>query len=253
MKKQKIKELFWGIALLGAAIFLIMNQLNLFSFRLNFWTIFWTIVFGACLIEGLANRSIGGTIFSIAFLLIVYAQPLKITKIVPWTVLLAACLITGGLHMIFHKGTHHTHVYVNGHKVDGNWSKLGPEKSFHADHVFGSSSKNVDEQDIVVNQKLSDVSRYVRSQSLRSVTINSLMGDAKVYLDAAKAASDTVIVDINSSMSDVALYIPLSWQVDDQMSSTFGDVEISGSSNGGGPTLVLTGSSKFGDIKINYV
>ncbi|WEV36938.1 LiaF domain-containing protein [Lactobacillus sp. ESL0677] len=253
MKKQKIRELFWGIALLGAAIFLIMNQLNLFSFRLNFWTIFWTIIFGACLIEGLTNRSIGGTIFSIALLLIVYAQPLKITKIVPWTVLLAACLITGGLHMIFPHKRHHTHVYINGHNVNGGWSKFGTEKSFHADHVFDSSSQDVDEQDIVVNQKLSDVSRYVRSQSLRSVTINSLMGDAKVYLDAAKPATDTIIVDINSSMSDVSLYIPLSWQVDDQMSSIFGDVEINGSSNGGGPTLVLTGNSKFGDVEINYV
>ncbi|WEV70819.1 LiaF-related protein [Lactobacillus sp. ESL0785] len=253
MKKQKIREIFWGIGLLGAAAFLVVNQLNLFSFRLSFWTIFWTIIFGACLIEGLANRSIGGSVFSIAFLLIIYAKPLKITRIVPWTVLLAACLITGGLHLLFVRTWHHAHVYINGHKVDGSWSKMNTEKSFHADHVFNSSSQDVDEEDVVVNQKLSDVSRYVHSQNLQSVTINSLMGDANVYLDAAQAATDTVLVNVNASMSDVSIYIPLSWCVDDQMMSTFGDVEINGTSNGGGPTLVLTGNSKFSDVNINYV
>ncbi len=79
------------------------------------------------------------------------------------------------------------------------------------------------------------------------------MGEVNVYLDAAKAAGDTVTVDINASMSDVALYIPLSWRIDDQLKTGLGGVEINGSSTGDGPTLVLTGHSNLGDVEVNYV
>ncbi|WEV39879.1 hypothetical protein [Lactobacillus sp. ESL0681] len=253
MKKHKIKEIFWGLTLLAAAAFLVMNQLNLLAFQLNFWTVLWTIIFGACLIAGIVNKSITATVFSMAFLLIIYAKPLKITRIVPWTVLLAACLISVGLHLIFTKHGHKTHVYVNGHEFKGNWTKMGTEKSFHADHIFGSDSKSVDDADIVISQRMSDVSRYVHSQNLCSVTINSLMGNAEVYLDAATPAGDTVMVNINSSMSEISIYIPLAWQVDDQLTSVFGEVEVRGTSSGEGPTLVLTGSSKLGNVNVNYI
>lgn len=73
------------------------------SSRVRILDNFWTVVFAATLITSLINRSLGGTIFSIAFLLIIYAKPLHIESIVPWTVLLAAFLVWGGLRLIFKK------------------------------------------------------------------------------------------------------------------------------------------------------
>ena len=40
------------------------------------------------------------------------------------------------------------------------------------------------------------------------------MGDVSVYLDDAKAAGDEVIMNINTSMCDVDVYIPSDWQVE---------------------------------------
>ena len=97
MRKASFGRVLWGLGLLAAAAFLVLDQLHLMPLELGFWAIFWTVVFGATLITSLVNKSLGGSIFSIAFLLIIYAKPLHIERIVPWTVLFAAFLMWGGL------------------------------------------------------------------------------------------------------------------------------------------------------------
>ncbi|MEB3363062.1 hypothetical protein SDC49_03065 [Lactobacillus sp. R2/2] len=117
MKRFKLREIFWGIALVAAAVFLVLNQLHLLSFHLKVSMIIWTIIFGAALIESVADKSLFGTTFSIAFLLIVYAEPLHITQIVPWTVLVAALLIYLGLTLIFKRSWFPRIVYFNQKKT----------------------------------------------------------------------------------------------------------------------------------------
>lgn len=250
MKKFKLREVFWGIALVAVAIFLVMNQLHLFAFHLKISMIIWTIIFGAALIESLADRSLFGTTFSIAFLLIVYAEPLHITKIVPWTVLIAAFLIYLGLSLIFKRSWFPKTVYFNQKKrqdFKNNHSRAD-------NNVLNASNSEADGEDIVINQRLSSVSRYISSKNLRSITINSSLGEVEVYLDQAEAAGDTVVADINGTMGEIEFYLPSSWKVDSQnLNVVLGELEIEGESTGGGPTLVLTGHSSMGEIEVYYV
>ena len=250
MKKFKLREVFWGIALVAVAIFLVVNQLHLFAFHLKISMIIWTIIFGAALIESLADRSLFGTTFSIAFLLIVYAEPLHITKIVPWTVLIAAFLIYLGLSLIFKRSWFPKTVYFNQKKrqdFKNNHSRAD-------NNVLNASNSEADGEDIVINQRLSSVSRYISSKNLRSITINSSLGEVEVYLDQAEAAGDTVVADINGTMGEIEFYLPSSWKVDSQnLNVALGELEIEGESTGGGPTLVLTGHSSMGEIEVYYV
>ena len=250
MKKFKLREIFWGIAFVAVAIFLVVNQLHLFAFHLKISMIIWTIIFGAALIESLADRSLFGTTFSIAFLLIVYAEPLHITKIVPWTVLIAAFLIYLGLSLIFKRSWFPKTVYFNQKKrqdFKNNHSRAD-------NNVFSSGTGKVDGEDIVINQRLSSVSRYVHSQNLRSITINSSLGEVEVYLDQAKAAGDVVTVDINGTMGEIEIYVPTSWKVNsDNLNLALGELDINDESTGDGPTLMLTGHFSMGDVEVNYV
>ena len=250
MKKFKLREVFWGIALVAAAVFLVLNQLHLLSFHLKVSMIIWTIIFGAVLIESVANKSLFGTTFSIAFLLIVYAEPLHITKIVPWTVLIAAFLIYLGLSLIFKRSWFPKTVYFNQKKrqdFKNNHSRAD-------NNVLNASNSEADGEDIVINQRLSSVSRYISSKNLRSITINSSLGEVEVYLDQAEAAGDTVVADINGTMGEIEFYLPSSWKVDSQnLNVALGELEIEGESTGGGPTLVLTGHSSMGEIEVYYV
>ena len=252
MRKASFGRILWGLGLLAAAAFLVLDQLHLMPLELGFWAIFWTVVFGATLITSLINKSLGGSIFSIAFLLIIYAKPLHIERIVPWTVLLAAFLIWGGLRLIFKKSWKPT-VIINGEKVNANWSDLKAPHKFKAEHLFSDTSSSDNDDNIVISEKLSSTSRYVHSQHLETVTVNVSMGDVNVYLDSAKPAGDEVLVNINMSMGDINIYIPTSWRVDDQLEHKFGDFTIDGDQPAEGPTLVLQGRANMGDVTIKRV
>lgn len=152
MKKASFGRILWGLGLLAAAAFLVLDQLHMIPLELGFWAIFWTVVFGASLITSLINRSLGGTIFSTAFLLIIYAKPLHIERIVPWTVLLAAFLIWGGLRLIFKKSWKPT-VIINGEKVNANWSDLKAPHKFKAEHVFSDTTSSDNGDNIVISEK----------------------------------------------------------------------------------------------------
>lgn len=250
--KVKLNRSLLGIGFIAAAVFLVMDQLHLFPFTLGFWSIFWTVIFGAALITAIVNRRIYSSIFSAAFLLIIYAKPLHIQALAPWTILLAAILLSLGIRLLYKKSFSPT-IVVNGQKVDVNWSDLKHGRLFKGrKNIMDDTSFGVDSDNVVISSSMSDVSRYVHSQNLRTITIDSSMSDINVYLDDAKAAGDEVIVNFNLSMGDVNLYIPKNWQVDNQLAGSLGDVEADYVA-GDGPRLVLKGRASMSDITIKHV
>lgn len=248
--KAKWSRIFWGIGLIAAAVFLVIDQLHLLPFTIGFWAIFWTVVFVASLITSVINKNLYGAIFSIAFLVIVYAKPLHISALSPWTILLVAILVSAGISLIFRNSFKPT-IIINGKKVNANWSDL-INKNFKADNVITDNSFGVDSDNVVISGKMTEASRYIHSQNLKTVTIDSSMGDVSVYLDDAKAAGDEVIMNINTSMCDVDVYIPSDWQVENNMQNSLSDVDID-HSKGTGTKLILQGRNTMGDLTVKHV
>lgn len=248
--KAKWSRIFWGVGLIAAAVFLVIDQLHLLPFTIGFWAIFWTVVFVASLITSVINKNLYGAIFSIAFLVIVYAKPLHISALSPWTILLVAILVSAGISLIFRNSFKPT-IIINGKKVNANWSDL-INKNFKADDVITDNSFGVDSDNVVISGKMTEASRYIHSQNLKTVTIDSSMGDVSVYLDDAKAAGDEVIMNINTSMCDVDVYIPSDWQVENNMQNSLSDVDID-HSKGTGTKLILQGRNTMGDLTVKHV
>ena len=248
--KAKWSRIFWGVGLIAAAVFLVIDQLHLLPFTIGFWAIFWTVVFVASLITSVINKNLYGAIFSIAFLVIVYAKPLHISALSPWTILLVAILVSAGISLIFRNSFKPT-IIINGKKVNANWSDL-INKNFKADKVITDNSFGVDSDNVVISGKMTEASRYIHSQNLKTVTIDSSMGDVSVYLDDAKAAGDEVIMNINTSMCDVDVYIPSDWQVENNMQNSLSDVDID-HSKGTGTKLILQGRNTMGDLTVKHV
>lgn len=248
--KAKWSRIFWGVGLIAAAVFLVIDQLHLLPFTIGFWAIFWTVVFVASLITSVINKNLYGAIFSIAFLVIVYAKPLHIAALSPGTILLVAILVSAGISLIFRNSFKPT-IIINGKKVNANWSDL-INKNFKADNVITDNSFGVDSDNVVISGKMTEASRYIHSQNLKTVTIDSSMGDVSVYLDDAKAAGDEVIMNINTSMCDVDVYIPSDWQVENNMQNSLSDVDID-HSKGTGTKLILQGRNTMGDLTVKHV
>lgn len=233
MMKKSFSRILLGVGFIAAAVLLVVNQLNLLSFRLGFMTIILGIIFLALVIKGLIDRSIYLTVFSLAFLVITFSKDLHIEKMLsPMKILFIALLIAIGLSLLF------THSFR---------PKISVNKE------IGDTTVEENGDNIVIDHRMGDTSRYVHSQHLESIQINASMGDINVYLDDAKAAGDRVDVNLNASMGDVTLFVPLSWRVENHLRTTLGDITIKGESNGGGPTLVLQGKANMGDVEINYV
>lgn len=249
--KAKWSRIFLGVGMIAAAIFLVMDQLHLLPIALGFWSIFWTIVFGTSLITSLFNKNLYGTIFSIAFLLIVYAKPLHIQALAPWTILLVAVLVSLGISLIFKKSFKPT-VIINGEKINTNWSDLKHHKSFETDQVISDTNFGVSGDNVVISESMSNASRYIHSQSLQTITVNVSMSDVNIYLDDAKAAGDEVIVNVDASMSDINIYLPDNWQIDSRLEHGFGDIEMDYKGDTG-TRLVLQGKLSFGDLKFKHI
>ncbi|WP_297816454.1 LiaF transmembrane domain-containing protein [uncultured Lactobacillus sp.] len=248
------KRIILGVALLLAAAFLVLDQLHLVSVHIGFWSVVWTVVFAVGGIYAIMNKSISGTVFSIAFLLIIYAKELHIQRLVPWTILLAGLLISIGLNMVF-KRNFKPDVVINGKKVNMNWSDL---KNLKADFTGDSDEINGnyqtdDGENVVISTKMGDVSRYIHSDNLRSINVHTSMGDVKVYLDDVKTSADKVYANVDVSMGDVTFYIPKNWKVRSNLSSGFGDINVPNDSQADGPTFVLQGRTNMGDITVKYV
>lgn len=248
--KAKWNRIFWGVGLIAAAVFLVIDQLHLLPFTIGFWAIFWTVVFVASLITSVINKNLYGAIFSIAFFAIVYAKPLHIAALSPWTILLVAILVSAGISLIFKNGFKPT-IIIKGKKGNANWSDL-INKNFKADNVITDNSFGVDSDNVVISGKMTEASRYIHSQNLKTVTIDSSMGDVSIYLDDAKAAGDEVIMNINTSMCDVDVYIPSDWQVENNMQNSLSDVDID-HSKGTGTKLILQGRNTMGDLTVKHV
>ncbi|MBW8014242.1 hypothetical protein E0712_07410 [Lactobacillus helveticus] len=247
--RGKLGRAFWGIFFIVCALFVVLNQMGIWTYKFGFWAAVGTVIFAISLLDGLINRRITESVFSIAFILMIFAEPLHITRLVPWTILLAAVLISIGLGIIF-RNRFHTVAYAN-KKIKNFRNK----REAITDHIFTDTVSKEQGAHVVVDQTMSDTSRYIHSKELETIDMNAKMSDVNLYLDDAQAANETVTMNVNLTMTDLTIYLPLSWQVESNMASTFmsGAFEIDGTSNGGGPTLIIQGRSNMSDIKIEYV
>ena len=250
--KNSFARILWGVGLIAAAALLVISQLGLLSFKISVWTIILTVIFVACLIKGLLDKSIVVSVFSIAFLVITYAGPLGIKKFLSsWMILFIALLVSMGLSLLFKKDPEIV-IKKSFHWNDDDDSDDADTETKVTHHQVQDVIEDGD--NIVINQKMAgDSSRYIHSQNLQSIILEASFGNANIYLDDAKAAGDTVILNLTASMGNVNLYIPLSWELENQLSVSLGNVIVKGKSNGGGPTLVLKGRANMGNVVIHYI
>lgn len=241
--------IFWGLFLLLSAGILVVSQLHLITYTFSFWTIVATIFLVAMLIKSLVYFMVPGTVFSLAFLAILYAKPLHITAIVPWTVIGAAILISIGLSLILRPFLMKHHPWMRyGHHGGYNWHE---QRGY--DHNI--DVKTVDESDVDVTVKMGSSVRYVTSQDFKQADIDVKMGNAKVYFENV-TVQDTATINVNVSLGGVELYVPRNWNIVKQIDNN----NMSGISEEGkpvvtedSPSITLRGYYSLAGLKICYI
>ena len=235
---MKSSKVFWGLFFILAAVYVIVSKFGILP-DVGVFSILITVFLIWMLIEGIKNVDFFGILFSIAFLCIVYDEPLGITALTPWTVLVAALLGSIGLSMIF-----------------GNYKKKKrlEQMSNYSGGYAGSSSEQCTGEQLRVENNFGSAIRYINSDNFRSAQIENNFGSLSVYFDNAIIQSGSAVVNVENNFGETNLYIPKEWQINNQLDRSFGGINEVGRSVGSSSTiLMINGSANFGAINIHYI
>lgn len=235
MKKEKI---FWGVFLIVGAIFILASGLGYVQ-GIGVWSMIWTALFAAMLIKGIVHFNFYGIFFALAFLCIIYAEPLQITAITPWPILGAALLLSIGCTMIFPKK----------HKSKGNWSV-----TVNTDPEDGRVINETDGESISCKVSMGSSAKYINSDDFRQADLECSFGELKVYFDNAVMQGSDAVVQVKNSFGETDLYVPKTWTVDLDLNSFCGDVSEKGHPEPDGRhRLHVDGSNSFGEVCVIYI
>ena len=220
-KRKTRNSIFWGIVLVGAAVFLILNGIGV---DLGYGISVWRIVLGALclgwLIERLIARSFSETIFPLAFLFLIFEKPIAHAigrpddnLISDWTVILAALLLTIGLKAIL------------------------PEKS---------GGRSFD--------KLGASTLYFDAADLSNANIYDCMGTVNAYVTNVDAYPGGGTIRIYDNMATVKVHLPRRWAVITNCHDNMGRVSIPDQSPDRvyDKSITLEISDNMGNIEVTF-
>ena len=245
--KRKRHDLFWGFVFIILAVILILSQLGLLGdMRIGIWTLLATVFLLSILLKSLFSISFWGILFSIAFLCTLYDEPLGITALTPWTVLIAAFLGSIGLSMIFRPKKRQYH------RGSGSYSsnKTVYEKSeWIVDDADGASAS------IHCQCHFSSCIKYVNSPSFTDGFIDCSFGGVKLYFDNAEISGEYAELTVDGSFCGIELFLPKDWVITDQVHTCLSGIDEKNpqSHAGGGKKLILKGRLNFSGITITYI
>jgi hypothetical protein len=240
---SKARNWFWGIFFLAAAVFVIASQTSSFV-HVGFWSIAATVLLVALFISGIMNVNFFGIFMPVALLYLIYQSPLGWPAIAAWIPILAAVLASIGCSMIFHP--HHIH------NVVCDWD---PSSVHIGSDAYHSTEENVEGNDIHVKSSFVESCRYLHSDSLREADLETSFGKLGIYFDQVQLSPQGAEAHVNVSFGSMALYVPHTWCIVNQVNASFGAVQNAHRSQEvapDAPVLTLTGSVAFGNLEIHY-
>lgn len=180
------KNYFWGVFLILAGAYLVVSQLGYLP-AVGVFSLLFTVVCIAVIVASIPHVHFGGILFPLAFIAIIYDKPLGITAITPWTVLLAALLLTIGLHLIF-----------------GRFRKKIVHRGHSRKEMIGTKSRveKLNVTNWIFRQPLA-VSSVTHIGRFSLAEIDASFAGVKVYLDQARIPSGNATINIDSSFAGV--------------------------------------------------
>ncbi len=261
MTRKKLKNILSGILLIGLSVCLILWKLNILvlPFELagvSTWGLIIAIVLVVILFHSLLDFFYPGVFFPLAGLAIIFAEPLKITAITPWIVLLVALLLSIAFEKLIPSSWTKRHVFKHFKKENKgiNFDNVKVDVDFDNERNAAFTDDSNDENEYVFHSiKMGDASKYIRSNNLKSADLSVEFGELRVYFDKAEVPCGEVKIQARVAFGEMALSIPRSWNVINKTTAAFGDSSDNKYEEvlGENPVkCVIEGSVSFGALNI---
>lgn len=228
MKREK---LFWGFFFILASVLLILGSMDFIGGSI--FRLLMTIIFIYAIVKSLIHKNIAGIVFPISFIVIMYRPELHLKDLSVWVTLVAATLMTIGLHFL----------------VPSKYEKCYKKYDSMETKEFVSSSQ------LEFNISFASSAKYVEANDFESLNLNCHFGACEVYFDHAQIKNDTAIVTMDVDFCGVALFIPKDWNVENHVECMFAGIDDKANRvyNACGPTLILQGKASFAGVEIHYI
>lgn len=263
---------FWGSIFIMAAALLIATQMGWLSLQMPVVTIIIAIILVALLVSNLIYRSIGGSIFALAVLAMLFSRQLGIQALMPWTIIGVSLLLIIGLKLIFRPKSHWSHSHYdwtknqnsyygqNHHRPYENFNHMNFGQPGSTDDPTSDDNRtefNSNDQSnpsiITITTTMQNNIRYLQGSNLETINLRNYMGDTKVYFDQL-TDTDHLELNIDNSLGSVNLYLPQNWQVTNEL-----NLFLSASDERGmhsqtiGPRITIRGRIYLGNLVIHYI
>lgn len=245
------ERIFWGLVLIGAAVFLILNQMGLITATISIGMVVMGVICAAIFVSGVVNRSFGGVFFSLGLAWLVFDKVLGLPEVSWQIVLLIVALLTVGFHFIFPNKTrkHRNHVLHKAH--DDKWS------AYEKEDEVGEHQKVTDETSngyVVSTNSFGATAKYINEQDFKGAELKNSFGEMKVYFDSAVIVTSPITVKVQNSFGELQLFMPKGWNVQSNITVFAGDFkENNKPASGDGPTVYVEGNVSFGEIDVTYI
>lgn len=240
--KGNFRNIFWGLCFSIGAVLLVISELGIIG-DLEILSIFITAVCGAVMINGIRKINFWEILFPLAIAGWVWDDELHITQITPWTLLMAAVLLSIGLNFLFKniRKKRHNKIIFEG-EIPTNFSNMS------------KSYKETDGNEVRFENNFGQTTKYINSPAFKYGSFENNFGTMSIYFDNTIIEGGQATIKVENSFGETVIYIPSTWKVDNHISTGFGAVRVKGNSTTTGtPVLQIYGEASFGDVVISYI
>lgn len=242
MRKRSI---VWGILFVLGGVLLVLNGLGI-------GTDYGLVpILGSVLLAGISitcfidlNFIIG--VIPLPIIAYLWRDQLGIPQMNLWLMIGAAVIIGIGLTVIFGKTMRE--------RFQRRFTDRHPDGFFREGSCVNAGTATSDADDnLVVSVSFGEQIKYAKSTSLKTATVRSEFGNVKVYFDQCIPDPQGLKILVDCRFAGVVLYVPRTWNIDNQVSVFAGNVEGATMSGGDYQKVTLSGEIRFGEVKIVYV
>jgi len=233
--------LVWGIFLLLAAAFVLINQFDGFA-GISAGSIILAVLSLVFFVQCIASLNFALLPIPLAVLYMVFQAPCDLPYIRPRTLIAATVLASAGLYILLPR-KHWNHGCGNNSRSGDPFPQMRTEDS-HKDN------------NPVINLNLGAISRRLHADSLETVHLHCNFGALEVFFDQAEISPNGAEAALDCSLGAIKLIIPKHWRVVDKINCTLGGVDIEkqyADPETNAPQLTLTGNVSLGGIEVRFV
>lgn len=238
----------WGLLFLVAAVAVVLKGFG-WMVDIPWGQAIWTVVVVLIGVEAVRKRSVGGILYTLAFLAIIWDAELGIEAITPWPILAAATLAAIGIRLIFPRKDRYV-INVDGEeKCYESWSDMKEG----AREEFCSDEQSADGSSFNSESIFSGGTKYIDSQDFRTGNLEVVFGTQKLYFDNAQLHNGKGNLHVSVVFSTLEVYVPRGWKVITDVEKVFSGIKSFETPGIDGPVLYIDGEVVFGNLKIFYI